>query len=44
MLLMPDLEVGDWVRIAIGTVIARVDAAEAQETNALLRQVQGTLT
>ncbi len=43
-LLVPDLAVGDWVYIAAGTVIERLDPVEAIKTNELLRAAQGELT
>lgn len=43
-LLVPDVQVGDWVYVAAGTVIERLDPAEAAKTNELLRSAQGALT
>uniref|UniRef100_A0A7V4LDA7 HypC/HybG/HupF family hydrogenase formation chaperone n=1 Tax=Desulfobacca acetoxidans TaxID=60893 RepID=A0A7V4LDA7_9BACT len=37
--LVPEVEVGDYVLIHAGLAIARVDAQEAGETLALLRQI-----
>jgi hydrogenase assembly chaperone HypC/HupF len=40
-LLMPDTAPGDWVRVALGTVLERLDAAEAAAINEELRAAQG---
>jgi len=40
-LLVPDVAVGDWVRVAIGSVIERLDAAAAQEINRHVAQAKG---
>ena len=40
-LLLPDVAVGDWVYVAAGTVIERVDPLIAAENNELLRSAQG---
>ncbi len=42
-LLVPDVAVGDWVYVAAGTVIERLDPAQAAETNELLRSAQGAM-
>jgi hydrogenase maturation factor len=39
-LLMPDVAVGDWVYVAAGTVIDRVDPQAAEQRNELLRDAQ----
>ncbi len=39
-LLLPDAAAGDWVRIALGTIVERVDAIEAQAINDELRRAQ----
>jgi hydrogenase assembly chaperone HypC/HupF len=36
-LLMPDTTPGDWVRVALGTILERLDAAEAAAINHELR-------
>lgn len=41
--LVPDVAVGDWVYVAAGTIIERLDPAVAKETNELLRVAQGVL-
>jgi len=43
-LMVPDVCVGDWVYVAAGTVIERLDPIEAEKTNQLLRDAQGVLT
>ena len=43
-LLMPDVAVGDWVYVAVGTIIERLDSAEAEQINNELRTAQGALT
>lgn len=43
-LLMPDLVVGDWVFVVAGTVIDRLDPAEAQRINAELRQARESIS
>jgi hydrogenase maturation factor len=37
---MPDVAVGDWVYVAAGTVIDRVDPQAAEQRNELLRDAQ----
>ncbi len=37
--LLPELEVGDYVLVHAGLAIARVDAAAAEETLSILREV-----
>jgi hydrogenase maturation factor len=39
-LLMPDVAVGEWVYVAAGTVIDRVDPQAAAQRNELLRNAQ----
>ena len=39
--MVPDVAVGDWVYVAAGTVIDRIDAKSAVERNELLRNAQG---
>ena len=41
--LVPDVAVGDWVYVALGTIIERLDPAVARQTNELLRDAQGVL-
>ena len=36
-LLIDDLSVGDWVTVAAGTILARLDPAEAAEIEELMR-------
>ena len=43
-LLMPDVAVGDWVYVAVGTIIERLEPAEAEQINNELRTAQGALT
>jgi len=43
-LLLPEVAVGDWVYIAMGTIIERLDPAEAQHINETLRIAQGATT
>lgn len=43
-LLMPDVAVGDWVYVAVGTIIERLEPAEAEQINDELRTAQGALT
>lgn len=38
LLLMPDICVGEWVYIAAGSIVARLDAAEAAEVTRLLAE------
>lgn len=40
-LLVDDLAIGDWVTVAAGTVLARLDPAEAEEVRALLLAAAG---
>ena len=35
-LVVTDLSIGDWVTVAAGTVLARLDASEAEEVRAIL--------
>lgn len=35
-LVVTDLAIGDWVTVAAGTVLARLDSAEAEEIRAML--------
>jgi hydrogenase assembly chaperone HypC/HupF len=35
-LLMPDIAIGDWVYVAAGSIVERLDAAEAAEVTKLL--------
>jgi hydrogenase assembly chaperone HypC/HupF len=35
-LVVTDLAIGDWVTVAAGTVLARLDASEAEEVRAML--------
>lgn len=35
-LVVTDLSIGDWVTVAAGTVLARLDASEAEEVRAML--------
>jgi len=37
-LLLPDVAVGDWVYVAAGSIVERLDPAEAQEVTDLLLQ------
>lgn len=37
-LLMPDVVVGDWVYVAAGTIVERLDPTEAAEVNLLLNE------
>ena len=39
LLLVPEAEVGDWVLVHAGFAIARIDPADAAETNALLDEM-----
>ena len=39
-LLMPDTAPGDWVRVALGTVLERLDAVDAAAINEELRAAQ----
>jgi len=41
---MPDVAVGDWVYVAVGTIIERLEPAEAEQINNELRTAQGALT
>ncbi len=38
----PEAQVGDYVLVHVGFAISRIDEAEAQETFALLEQIDGT--
>jgi hydrogenase assembly chaperone HypC/HupF len=40
-LLLPDVAVGDWVFVAVGTVIERIEPALAAQINSELRTAQG---
>jgi len=40
-LMIPDIAVGDWVYIALGTIIERLDPSEAASVNDELRAAQG---
>ena len=40
-LLIPDVAVGDWVYVAVGTIIERLEPAEAEQINNELRTAQG---
>lgn len=40
-LVVPDVDVGDWVYVAMGTIFERLDPIEAQLTNQMLRHAQG---
>jgi len=42
--LVPDIAVGDWVYVAAGTIIERLDPDLAAQTNELLRDAQGVPT
>jgi len=42
-LIFPDIAVGDWVHIALGTIIERLDPAAAISVNEELRTAQGKL-
>ena len=37
MLLRPDVAIGDWVLIGAGSVLRRIEAAEAADLNAILQ-------
>jgi hydrogenase assembly chaperone HypC/HupF len=39
---LPDIAVGDWVRVAAGTVVDRLDPDEAAEINRILRAAIAT--
>jgi hydrogenase assembly chaperone HypC/HupF len=39
-LLMPDTTAGEWVRVALGTILERLDATEAAAINEELRAAQ----
>ena len=41
MLLLPDVQPGDWVYVALGTIIERLDPSEATSVNDELRAAQG---
>ena len=41
--LVPEVRVGDWVLIHAGFAIQRLDQAEAEETWAVLEDLQGSL-
>ena len=43
-LMVPDIAVGDWVFIALGTIIERVDPAAAASINEELKAAQGKMT
>jgi len=43
-LLFPDVAVGDWVYVALGTIIERLDPSEAISINDELRAAQGVRT
>jgi hydrogenase assembly chaperone HypC/HupF len=43
-LLMPDIRLGDWVTVAAGTIVARLDPAEALEIERLLRAAEAAST
>jgi hydrogenase maturation factor len=40
-LMVPEVAVGDWVRVAIGTVIERLDPAIAQQVNEQVGRARG---
>lgn len=40
--LVPEAVVGDWVLVHAGYAITRIDAEEARETFALLREMDGS--
>jgi hydrogenase assembly chaperone HypC/HupF len=40
-LLLPDMGVGDWVRVAAGTVIERLDTATAHEISSAIELARG---
>ena len=40
-LLIPDIAVGDWVYMALGTIIERLDPSVATSINAELKAAQG---
>jgi hydrogenase assembly chaperone HypC/HupF len=40
-LLVPDIDVGEWVYVAAGTVIERLDAASAEQVTAELNAAKG---
>lgn len=39
-LLLPDVQPGDWVRVAVGTIFERIDVDRAALINGELRKVQ----
>ncbi len=39
--LVPDIAIGDWVTVAAGTVVDRLDESEAAELQALVTVVKG---
>ncbi|MCZ7546600.1 MAG: HypC/HybG/HupF family hydrogenase formation chaperone [Anaerolineae bacterium] len=41
---MPQAQVGSWVIVHVGFAISVLDEQEAQETLALLREIEGELT
>ena len=43
-LLVPEVEVGDWVFVAVGTVIERIEPAQAEQINNELRTAMGAAT
>jgi hydrogenase assembly chaperone HypC/HupF len=40
-LLVPEVAVGDWVYVAVGTVVEIIDPLVAEQNNQLLRNAQG---
>jgi hydrogenase assembly chaperone HypC/HupF len=40
-LLVPDVAVGDWVRVALGSVVERLDEAAALNVNQFVRTARG---
>ena len=43
--LLPDVAIGDWVTVAAGSILGRIDAAEAAELVGLLRiAIRGVTT
>ncbi len=43
-LVFPDIRLGDWVTVAAGTIVARLDPAEALEIERLLRAAEAAST
>lgn len=43
LLMTPDVEVGEWVLVAAGTVVRRIDAAEARDLAAQLDAAMAAL-